>query len=72
MPQGQSIIGYVNQHGSITTLDLVILLSVKTRRAREILKEMPDATSLLDKGLKCLKPAADLSTLAEQIKQAYG
>lgn len=38
--QESDILSYVDQHGNITALEAEKVLSVKERRAREVLKEM--------------------------------
>lgn len=47
-PQEEEIIKYIDQYGSITTPQVEALLSIKERRAREILKEMAEK-GLLEK-----------------------
>jgi ATP-dependent DNA helicase RecG len=49
-PQEGNIINYVDRHGSITASEVEKILSVKERRAREVLKEMTEKGLLEKRG----------------------
>jgi ATP-dependent DNA helicase RecG len=49
-PQENDVISHIDQQGSITTPDVERLLSVKARRAREVLKEMAEKGLLQKRG----------------------
>jgi ATP-dependent DNA helicase RecG len=50
LPQEIEIIRHIDKHGSITALEVETILSIKQRRAREILKDKTDKGLLEKRG----------------------